>query len=274
MVSERPIFIIWLSGASCEGCTMAALGATAPRIEDLLLNHLPGLHRIELIHTIIAFEAGADYLAHLERAAAGELSPFVLVVEGSILDPARGGEGFFSGLGEADGRPRTITDWLDRLAPRAIAVIALGTCATWGGVPAAAGNPTGAMGLGNYLGPSFRSLAKLPVINLPGCAPPGDNFTETLVHLLLHLAEHVPLELDEWQRPRWLYNETTEVTRDEWRVTLHPSRGAPVACRVPTRGWMNRVGGCANVGGACNGCTMPGFPDEYLPIYVLQESTD
>lgn len=266
MVSEKVTHVIWLSGGSCEGCTMAALGATAPKIEDLLLGRIPGLHRIELFHTIIAFEAGADYLTYLEQAAAGKLSPFVLVVEGSIFDPARAGDGFFSGIGGADDRPFTVTDWLDRLAPQAMAVLALGTCATWGGVPAANGNPTGAMGLGAYLGADFHSLAGLPVINVPGCAPPGDNLTETLVYLLLHFAEQVPLELDECHRPRWLYNETTQVTGDKRHVWGGASPAVPVACRVPTRGWMNRVGGCVNVGGACNGCTMAGFPDHFLPL--------
>ncbi|MBI4771468.1 MAG: hydrogenase expression protein HypE [Chloroflexi bacterium] len=261
---------------------MAVLGATAPKIEELLLGRPPGLPPLTFTHTAIAFESGADYLNRLEHAASGQLSPFVLVVEGSIFDPTRAGEGFFSGLGEADGRPIPITAWLDRLAPHAMAVIAIGTCATWGGVPAARGNPTGAMGLTDYLGADFRSMAGLPVVNLPGCAPPGDNFTETLVYLLLHLEEQVPLELDEQRRPRWLYAETTRVTSDEWRVAgqyssyvvRHPSPDTLVACRVPARGWMNRVGGCGNVGGACNGCTMPGFPDQYLPTHVLQKSSD
>ncbi|MBI4769346.1 MAG: hydrogenase expression protein HypE, partial [Chloroflexi bacterium] len=218
MSSQNVVHILWLSGGSCEGCSMAVLGATAPKIEDLLLGHIPGLPCLALIHTATAFEAGAEYLSRLERAASGLLAPFVLVVEGSIFDPASAGDGFFSGLGEADGRPLTVSDWLDRLAPRAMAVIAIGTCAAWGGVPAARGNPTGAMSLGDYVGSAFRSLAGLPIINVPGCAPPGDNFTETLVYLLLHLAEQVPLELDEDHRPRWLYDETTQVTDAEWRA--------------------------------------------------------
>jgi len=142
-------------------------------------------------------------LAQLESAASGALSPLIVVIEGSVFDPVQAGDGFFSGMGERDGRPCTVTDWLDRLVPQATAVIAIGTCATWGGVPAAAGNPTGAMGLTDYLGSEFRSQAGLPVINLPGCAPPGDNFIETLIYLLLHLRNEVLLELDDLNRPRW-----------------------------------------------------------------------
>src|SRR2546430_13489089 len=52
-------------------------------------------------------------------------------------------------------------------------LLAIGTCATWGGVPAAEGNPTGAMGLMDFLGKDYKSALGLPVINIPGCAPVG-----------------------------------------------------------------------------------------------------
>ena len=76
------------------------------------------------------------------------------VEEGSVADEriaARTG-GYWSGMGaEARGghdtpQPIPTAEWLSRLAPGAAAVIAVGTCATWGGIPAAEGNPTGAMG--------------------------------------------------------------------------------------------------------------------------------
>jgi hydrogenase small subunit len=253
-------YVIWLGGGGCDGCTMAVLGASSPGLEHMLLGTVPGVPPIELIHTAIAFEGGAAYIARLEQAANGQLTPFVLVLEGSVFDEARAGAGFFSGLGDVDGRPIPISHWIDRLAPRAAAVIAIGTCATWGGIPAAAGNPTGAMGLTAYLGPDFRSQLGLPVINLPGCAPNGDNFIETIVYLFLHLAGTVPLELDELGRPRWLYSHTFE---------QYPG-GPQVRCNVPKRGWMRRVGGCATVGGRCIACTMPGFPDRFSPLIPLE----
>jgi hydrogenase small subunit len=215
---------------------------------------------IELIHTALAFESGATYMARLEQAAAGQLAPFILVLEGSVLDERLAGEGFFSGLGDQDGQPVPISTWLDRLAPRAVAVIAIGTCATWGGIPAAAGNPTGAMGLTDYLGRDFQSQLGLPVINLPGCAPNGDNFIETVAYLFLHIAGIVPFELDDLGRPRWLYGHS-----------FPQYEGGPdVQCNVPTRGWMHRVGGCATVGGRCIACTMPDFPDRFSPLIRLE----
>ncbi len=187
---------------------MAMLGATEPGIEDLLLGRVPDVPRIELIHPTLALESGDAYREQLLRAADGGLSPFVLVLEGSVMDEreALAREGSFSRLGMQGERPLTIADWIDRLAPRAEAVIAIGSCATWGGIPAAAPNPTKAMGLEDYLGRDFQSRGGLPIINVPGCAPPGQAFIETVVYVFLHLAGFVPLDLDEERRPRWLYS--------------------------------------------------------------------
>src|SRR5205823_3141319 len=95
---------------------------------------------VTLVHPTLSLASGVAYRALLDEAAAGSLGPFVLVLEGSVLDESRAGEGSFSRLGEDAGRPLTIAAWIDRLAPRAEAVVAIGSCATWGGVPAAAGN--------------------------------------------------------------------------------------------------------------------------------------
>lgn len=96
------------------------------------------------------------------------------MLEGSVLDESLAGEGSFSQLGMQGGQPLTTAAWIDRLTPHAEAVIAIGSCATWGGIPAAAGNVTGAMGLEEYLGREFLSCVGLPGVNIPGCAPSGE----------------------------------------------------------------------------------------------------
>jgi hydrogenase small subunit len=267
--SLEPVSLIWLTGAGCNGCTMAMLEASEPGIEDLVLGNVPDAPQINLIHPELAMESGDAFRANLERAAEGTISPFVLVLEGAIPNESLAGNGSFSRLGKlSDGTPMTTASWVDRLAPRAEAVIAIGSCATWGGIPASAGSPLAATGLGEYLGSNFRSRGGLPIINVPGCAPTGEAFIETLIYVFLHLAQLVPLDLDEECRPRWLYKlETYPIPP---RVEYPPAAGLDlsnrptVRCPVPVNGWMRSYGGCARVGGSCIGCTDRGFPDRYL----------
>jgi hydrogenase small subunit len=264
------LYVVWITGASCDGCTMAMLGAADPGIEDILLGGVPDAPRVTLVHPVLALESGEAYRAQLECAARGELGRFILVLEGSVLDESLAGEGSFSQLGIQDDQPLTTAAWIDRLTPHAEAVIAIGSCATWGGIPAAAGNVTGAMGLEEYLGREFLSRVGLPVINMPGCAPSGEAFIDTLIYLFLHLARLVPLDLDDERRPRWVYSEQT--TPLPPRADYLPPQTRDVAnrpavgCPVPRQGWMRGIGGCASVGGACIGCTARDFADRYLEL--------
>lgn len=253
--------LVWLSGGGCEGCTMAVLGATSPRLEELLWGSLSQTQQIEIVHPVLTLEAGDAYLSRLQKAAAGELDPFIFVLEGTLFDEERAGDGSFSRIGRRAGRALSASDWVALLAPRAAAVVAVGTCAAWGGVPAARGNVTGAHALEEALGSGFRSTLGLPVIRLPGCAPLGDTVVEALAYLLLHMEGTVPLELDELGRPRWLYRERVPVMPAHAAWLERGYAGAEADCDVPSRGWINRIGGCAAVGGSCNGCTMPDFPD-------------
>lgn len=266
------VSLLWLAGGSCEGCTMAVLGARSLSLEALLRGAVGDLPPVRLVHPFLALESGSAYLHQLELAAAGRLDPFILVFEGAVFTESLAGAGWFARLGQCAGRPLTVADWLQRLAPVAAAVVAIGTCATWGGVPAAAGNPTGALGVGAFLGPGFRSRSGLPLVNVPGCAPHGEGFLETVCDLVLYLEGAVPLELDELGRPRWLY--PPEATPGPAGQPLRSERGPVVVdCPVPRRGWMSGVGGCTAVGGTCIGCTAPGFVDRYLPAVHAAERT-
>jgi len=283
----RKVYLIWLGGASCEGCTVAVTGATHPRIEQLLAGAIPGLPRVELIHRLFSTESGEEWVANLLMAERGELdAPYIITWEGSVPDESTAGDGSWSGLG-ADpltGREITTGEWLDRLAPAAAAIIAVGTCATWGGIPAAAGNPTGATGLTDRLGDGYRSTSGLPVIKIPGCAPLGDNFTEAVAALLLHMNGLAPVpELDALGRPAWLFADTVHSTctrlgyYEEGVFSTEPGDlaclvelgcwGPVVQCNIAERGVIDGNGGCMKMGGICIGCTMPGFPDRFSPMF-------
>jgi hydrogenase small subunit len=181
------VHIVWMtSGLGCDGDSVSITAATQPSIEDLLLGAIPGLPKVHLHNPVLAYENGDEFLKFWYEAAAGRLNPFVLVVEGSIPNEKIKKEGYWAALGtdSKTGQPIPTNDWIDRLAPKALAVVACGTCATYGGIHAMSGNPTGAMGLADYLGWGWKSVAGLPVVNVPGCPVQPDNFMETLLYLL------------------------------------------------------------------------------------------
>ena len=140
----------------------------------------PGLPKVAVHWPLIDFECGPnggadDFLEWFFKADRGELEPFVLVVEGSIPNEKIKDEGYWCGFGNnpATGQPMTTSEWLDRLAPKATAVVAVGTCATYGGIHAMAGNPTGAMGVPDYLGWDWKSKAGIPIVCVPGLPDPA-----------------------------------------------------------------------------------------------------
>ena len=96
-------------------------------------------------------------------------------------------------------------------------------------------------------------------------------------------------ELDEQLRPKWLFGRTvhegcnraafyehgdfaTEYGSDHRCMVKLGCKGPVVKCNVPIRGWQSGIGGCPNVGGICMACTMPGFPDKYMPF--MDEDTN
>ncbi len=282
----KEIDILWITaGLGCDGDTIAVTAATQPSLEDLLLGALPGLPRVRLHNPVLAYENGDDFLKLFHEAAEGKLDPFLLVVEGSIPDETNKAEGYWAAMGtdKATGQPIPTCQWIDRLAPRAWAVAAAGTCAAYGGIHAMQGNPTDCTGLPDYLGRGWKSKAGIPVVCVPGCPVQPDNFMETLLYLLYQAAGAAPMiPLDEQLRPTWLFGATLHEGCDRAgyyeQGDFAAEYGSPkcivklgcwgpvVQCNVGKRGWMAGVGGCPNVGGICIGCTMPGFPDKFMPF--------
>jgi hydrogenase small subunit len=278
--------VLWITaGLGCDGDTIAMTAATQPSIEELVRGAFPGVPRLRLHNPVLSRENGDEFMERFRIAAAGQLERFILVIEGSIPNERNKADGYWAGFGTDApfGQPILTCDWIDRLAPQAWAVVAVGTCATYGGVHALVGNPTGCMGLPDYLGWQWKSRGDVPIVCIPGCPVQPDNCTQTLLYLLQQSAGKAPMiQLDEALRPTFLFPQTVHEGCDRGgyyeQADFAAEYGSPrcivkigcwgpvVVCNVPKRGWMNGLGGCPNVGGICIGCTMPGFPDKFMPF--------
>jgi hydrogenase small subunit len=284
--------VIWITaGLSCDGDTISITAATQPSLEDLILGAIPGIPILRLHNPVLADKNGDDFMQTLYNAAEGKLQPFILVVEGSIPDEKNKTEGFWAAFGNdrVTGEPITTCSWIDRLAPKAWAVVAAGTCAAYGGIHAMIGNPTGCVGLIDYLHlKDGKTQEGVPLICVPGCPVQPDNFMETLLYLFYQVSKQAPeIPLDDKLRPTWLFGNTVHEGCDRGgyyeQANFAKHYGSPkcivklgcwgpvVQCNVGKRGWMNGIGGCANVGGICIGCTMPGFPDKFMQPSFMDE---
>ena len=285
VIDEIPV--LWLTaGLSCDGDTIAMTAATQPSLEDLVLGAIPGVPRVRLHHPVLAYEVGDEFLAAFEAAASGELDPFILVVEGSIPDESNNTEGASGPAsapiprpGSRSPRPPGSTGWSPGRGPSSPSAPAPPTAAStpWPATPPGPwGWPT------TWAGTGARP-AGLPIVNVPGCPVHPDNCTETLLYLLRQAAGTAPpIPLDHVSGPKWLFAQTLHESCDRAgyyeQGDFAGEYGSPkcivklgcwgpvVDCNVGKRGWINGIGGCANVGGTCIGCTMPGFPDKFQPF--------
>lgn len=287
VATVKEIDILWLTaGLGCDGETIAMTGATQPSIEQLVMGSLPWIPKVNFYNPFLAYENGDDFVKPFRDAADDKSGkPFILILEGSVPNEKNKNEGYWATFGtdRSTGQPITTCDWIDRLAPKAWAIVAVGTCATYGGIHAMEGNPTGCMGLPDYLGWEWKSQAEIPIVCVPGCPTQPDNIMETLLYLLYMATGRAPMiPLDDALRPTWLFGTTLHEGCDRGgyyeQAQFADEHGSPlcivklgcwgpvVQCNVGKRGWMGGIGGCPNVGGICIGCTMPGFPDKFMPF--------
>ena len=171
--------VLWFQGGACSGNTMSFINAAEPSVVDLIVDY--GLEIV--YHPTLSMEIGQTAQDLFWSYARGEKEIDIFVYEGSVIE-APNGTGRFDMFA---GRP--MKDWVDDIAPKAGLVVAIGDCATWGGLPAVPPNPSQSRGLqfdrggkrGGYLGPDFVSKLGLPVINIPGCPAHPDWISQILV---------------------------------------------------------------------------------------------
>jgi len=200
----------------------------------------------------------------LENAVDEGYNKFILVIDGSIPVEA---EGNFCNVGEINKKSVTALEWIEKLASASMAVVAVGTCAAWGGIPAAPPNPTKAK-------PASEIIKDKAIINIPGCPPHPDWIVGMLVHVLKY---GIP-ELDNMNRPVLFFG-ADKLVHDNCELRQYFDAGifakkfgekgclyelgckGPIThCDISTRGWNSGVNWCNRSSGPCIGCTEPIFP--------------
>ena len=255
--ARRPS-VIWLSFQECTGCTESLTRAHTTTIESLIFDWIS----LDYHHTL---QAAAGHGAEAAREAAMEenYGEYLLVVDGSI-PLANPGYSTIAGISNLD--------MLNEAAKGAAAIIAVGTCATYGGLPHAKPNPTGAVPVGDI-------IKDKPIINVPGCPPIPVVITGVLSHFLTF---GVIPELDHIGRPKTFYGQSihdrcyrrpfydkglfAETFDDEgakkgWCLFKLGCKGPTTYNACATTKWNNATSFPIEAGHPCLGCSEPDFWD-------------
>ncbi len=260
--------VIWLSFAECTGCFEGVLRSSYPWIDQLVLETIS----LDYDDTIMAASGDAAEKA-MRDSVKKHKGKFICVVDGAIPTADGGVYGMMHG--------ETFLEIAREIVPQSLATLCIGTCASFGGVAAAAPNPTGAKGLSDALGPKL----KVPVVNIPGCPPNPVNFVATIVNYLLF--GKLPA-LDDKKRPLFAYGQTVH---DQCPRRSHFENGEFVeefGSKEAEMGWCLYEMGCkgpethnncpkikfndgtswpVQAGHPCIGCSEPDFWDKMSPFY-------
>jgi hydrogenase small subunit len=255
--ASRPS-VIWLSFQECTGCTEALTRSHSPSLETLIFD----LISLDYHHTLQAASGDAAEQARAEAMKVNE-GRYLVIVDGSL---PLGNPGYSMIAGVSN------IDTLNEVVAGAAAVIAMGTCAAYGGLPAASPNPTGAV--------AVRDLVKdKPVVNVPGCPPIPVVMTGVIAH---YLAFGALPELDSLGRPKAFYGETIhdrcyrrpfydqgkfaesfddEGARRGWCLFKLGCKGPVTYNACATTKWNGGVSFPIQSGHGCIGCSEPRFWD-------------
>ncbi len=262
--SKKPP-IIWLEGQDCAGCTISFTGILNPPASSIILDKIS----LRYHETTMA---ASGHLAEKVYHDTVKQGGYVLIVEGSVPSA----DDRFCMLG---GRP--FKKILEEAAQKAAAIIAVGACAAYGGIPAA--TPSKGIGLN-------KALPGKTVINLPTCPVHPDHLAGTILY---YLTTGKAPELDVKGRPIMYYR---ELIHDNCRRRAHFDAGRFLkdwndpaqkdlcmfekGCKgpityidCPVRRWNNGINFCIDCGGVCMGCAEPGFYAQMSPLYTAESET-
>ena len=272
--------LYWLQSGACGGDSMSILGMESPDLIDLLT--FPGID--VLWHPSLSNISPAQHRLLLDSLLSGQEPLDILCVEGSIIR-GPGGTGMYDTFG---GEPKK--DLVAGLARQAQYVVAVGTCASFGGI--GADGEVEATGLqfhkgnkGGFLGESFRSGSGLPVINLPGCPCHYDVVSGAVTAL----CSGIEIALNPQNSPlEWfgllVHQGCVRNEYHEYRVEEHDfgEKGClffhmgchgPLAYGPCNKFLWSRRSSKTRVGVPCLGCTQPDFPQPY-PFFRTRNIAD
>lgn len=248
------------------------MNADYPHIKNLLLDEVvPGKAIALRFHATLMGLTGRPALEVLERVPEQEAGEYLLVVEGAI---PTGEAGRFGMVGDVP-----MAERIKKLAQHAAGVVALGTCAAYGGIPAASPNPTDAKGVLAFL---QAEGVDVPVVNVPGCPPHPRWLVETLAYLLLYGPPR-PEDGDSAGRLKSVYPSLIHENcprRADFDVGRFARKFGESGClyqlgckgpyteaNCPYHAWNSGVNWCIKAHHPCIGCCEPEFPDFPSPLF-------
>ncbi|XPV74909.1 MAG: NiFeSe hydrogenase small subunit [Desulfovibrio sp.] len=264
--------VFWIQGQGCTGCSVSILNSVHPSIADVLLKVID----MEFHPTIMGGE-GEGAMENMFEKAKEYKGEYFVIVEGSIPTAE---DGKYCIIGDYHHKEYSVQEAVRMLAKDAAAVVSVGTCAAYGGIPAAAGNLTESKSVKADLDDAGIAT---PVVNVPGCPPHPDWMVGTLVYALTNGVAATAEILDSDGRPEIFFGENIhencpyldKYDNDELATTFTDQTNCRVSigCKGPNayadcykRKWNGGVNWCIE-NAICIGCVEPGFPDEMSPFY-------
>jgi len=262
--ATRPT-VVWLEFQDCAGNSESALRASHPGIAEMILDLVSWNY-----HELIMAPSGKAAEKSLYDTVRDQKGKYIVIVEGSI---PMGEDGAYCTIGG-----RSAIDIAREVCGNAYATIAIGTCAAFGGIPAAAGGVTGAVSVD-------QAIPGLRLINLSACPANGANLAATVVHYLtfkelpatdsLHrpLFAHGDLIHDQCERRahydagQYVQEWGDEAHRKGWCLYKMGCKGPDTKYNCPTVKWNDGTNWPVGVGHGCVGCAEPAFWDRMTPFY-------